>query len=471
MASPAGFASRLTDTIAAVASPPGEGARAILRLSGPGSFAVLASLFRVTEEGAPPHLLSPSPYRVLGGEVLLGGWEVGLPALAYLMPAPRSYTREDVAEVHLVGSPAVVMAVLEACLDRGARLAQPGEFTRRALLAGRLDLAQAEAVLKLVDAEDEPAARAAVGELAGSLGRRIGALAEGLFALLTRVEAAIDFSQEDIELIDPAQVAETVAETREQLETLLSEAREAPLRPRPTVLLFGRTNVGKSSLFNRLVGRTAALVTPVAGTTRDAVEAALPLRDIRVRLLDGAGQQEEDLRAVNARAAERTRGLLDEADLVCHLIDSGEPTTEEDRRLSALSARRPHLWVLSKSDLPCRVTPGGLAALTRGEPVLRVSAVTGAGVEELRRALRETLFEGRSDAGAAGFRLNARQREALSRSARALEAAQRGLEENLGEEFVAADLWEALDALGEVTGRRTSEDVLEAIFANFCTGK
>lgn len=466
-----GFASRLTDTIVASASPPGEAARGIVRLSGPESFAILASIFRPTGEGkGASHLLRPSPYSVLSGEVLPPGWQAGIPALAYLMPGPRSYTREDVAEVHLTGSPPVVAAVLEACLEHGARLAQPGEFTRRALLAGRIDLAQAEAVLKLVDAQDEAAARAAAAELTGSLGRRLDALAHRLFSLLTRVEAAIDFSQEDIELIDPAEVAETVAEARNELQSLLESARGTPLRALPTVLLFGRANAGKSSLFNRLLGRPAALVTPVAGTTRDAVEAVLPLGDLRARLLDGAGQQ-DDLRGLDARAAERTRRLLSEADLICHLIDSSRPLSEEDRRLSALSAGRPRLWVLSKSDLPSRVTPEALAPLTGGEPTLRVSAVTGEGVEELRQAVRSSLLEGRTEAGASGYRLNLRQRQALARAARALQAAQRGLEDDLGEEFVAADLWEALDALGEVTGRRTTEDLLDAIFSRFCIGK
>ena len=321
MASPPGFASHLTDTIVAVGSPPGGGARAIVRLSGGQSFPILAALFHPAQERESALLRSPLPYSVLAGEAEFPGWGVGLPALAYLMPAPRSYTREDVAELHLVGSPPVVMAVLEACVEGGARLAEPGEFTRRALVAGRLDLAQAEALLKLVDAPDEATARAAVRELTGWLGNRLNGLAQRLFQLVTQVEATIDFSQEDIQLVTPAEAAAAVEQVQSDVEALLADARKGLVEQLPTVLLFGPANVGKSSLFNRLVGRTTALVTSVPGTTRDAVEAIVPLGDIRLRLLDGAGQW-EGFTGLDARAAERTRALLARADLVLHLIDT-----------------------------------------------------------------------------------------------------------------------------------------------------
>lgn len=320
MASSAGFASDLTDTIVAVASPAGEGARAIVRLSGPSSLSILASFFRCADDGeANP----PAPYTVLSGEVGLPDWGVSLPALAYLMPAPRSYTREDVAELHLVGSPPVVLAVLEACLEQGARLAQAGEFTRRALLAGRIDLTQAEGLLKLIDAPDEAAARAAVRELTGSLGSRLTRVADLLFDLVTRVEAAIDFSQDDIELITASEAEAALQKARAEVEALLPHAREGIIEALPTVLIFGRPNAGKSSLFNRMAGRSAALVTHVPGTTRDAVEAVVPLGDLRLRLLDGAGQWEDSpAGGLDARAAERTRELLARADLVLHLIDA-----------------------------------------------------------------------------------------------------------------------------------------------------
>ncbi len=470
MASAAGFASHLTDTIVAVASPPGGGARAIVRLSGGQSFSILAALFHPTQERESALLRSPLPYSVLAGEAEFPGWGVGLPALAYLMPAPRSYTREDVAELHLVGSPPVVMAVLEACLEGGARLAEPGEFTRRALVAGRLDLAQAEALLKLVDAPDEATARAAVRELTGWLGNRLSGLAQRLFQLVTQVEATIDFSQEDIQLVTPAEAAAAVEQVQSDVEALLADARKGLVEQLPTVLLFGPANVGKSSLFNRLVGRTTALVTSVPGTTRDAVEAIVPLGDIRLRLLDGAGQW-EGFTGLDARAAERTRALLARADLVLHLIDTGQPLTDEDRRLASFAGGRPHLWLLAKSDLPGGLSAGSLAEVTGGEPVLRTSARSGEGLDELRSAIRSAFLSGRAGADSAGFLLNARQREALTRAAEALASAHRSLDQGLGEEFVAVDLWEALDALGEVTGRRTSDDVLDAIFSRFCIGK
>jgi len=469
------FTSLLTDTIVAVASPSGEGGRAILRLSGERSFPLVRSLVRAKEARDAHRLKEPAPYTVARGELALPGWVVTLPVLVYLMPAPRSYTREDVAEMHLVGSPPVVLAALEACQERGARLAHPGEFTRRALLAGRITLSQAEAVLKVVDAQDEAAARSALQELAGSLGSRYAEVAERLFRLVAEVEAAIDFSQEDIELISARELTKALTEAQAEIESLLANARERAVQDLPTALIFGRPNVGKSSLFNRLLEREAALVTPVPGTTRDAVEGILHLGDFRLRLLDGAGQS-EGAGPLETRAAARTRELLTQADLVLHLIDGSQPLADEDRRLASLAATGPHLWVISKADLRRRLSAETLADVTGREPAHHVSARSGQGLEELREAMRSAFLSGKAqaagarDAGA-GFLLNARQRQALQRSASALVAARRGLTEGLGEEFVATDLWEALDALGEVTGERTSDDVLDAIFSHFCIGK
>jgi tRNA modification GTPase len=500
MARGASFASLLTDTIVAVASPPGEGGRAIVRLSGERSFPILRALSRGTrvrakEAGDARSIEEPEPYTVVRGEVALPGWAVTLPVLLYLMPAPRSYTREDVAEIHLVGSPPVVLAALEACRELGARLAQAGEFTRRALLAGRITLSQAEAVLKVVDAQDEAAARSALQELTGSLGGRCAEVAEELFRLVTQVEAAIDFSQEGIELISAEELTKATAQVQAEIEALLSCARDVVVQAQPTVLLFGRPNVGKSSLFNRLLGRDAALVTAVPGTTRDAVEGILHLGDFRLRLLDGAGQGEAprpspDGQPLEARAAARTLELLTQADLTLHLIDGSEALQEEDRRLASLTTGRPHLWVLSKADLPRRLSVEALAEMTADEAVLHVSARSGQGLEGVREAIGAAFLGGAAQTAAtrppmgsgraepveareagAGFLLNARQRQALERSASALLAAQRALAEGLGEEFVATDLWEALDALGEVTGQRTSDDVLDAVFSRFCIGK
>jgi tRNA modification GTPase len=486
MARAARFATLLTDTIVAVASPPGEGGRAILRLSGERSFPVVRALcegatfrrvrqqtdtrVRPADGRESASIAEPNPYTVLRAELALPGWAATLPVLVYLMPAPRSYTREDVAEIHLVGSPPVVQAALEACRERGARLAHAGEFTRRALLAGRITLSQAEAVLKLIDAQDEAVVRAAVQELGGSLGGRCAGVADGLFELVTQMEAGLDFSQEDVTVISAEEVGRGIAAAQAEIQALLSNAREGPVQDLPTVLLFGRPNVGKSSLFNRLLGRDAALVTPVAGTTRDAVEGTLELGDFRLRLLDGAGQSEGSS-PLGARAAAHTRRLLAQADLALHLIDGSQPLGDEEAPLASLVAARPHLWVLSKADLARQVSPEAAAEVTGKEPVLPVSAHSGQGLGELREAIRTAFLGGKAQAGGAEFLLNARQRQALARSASALATAQTGLTEGLGEEFVAADLWEALDALGEVTGQRTSDDLLDAILSRFCIGK
>jgi tRNA modification GTPase len=413
------------DTIVAVASPPGRGLRAIVRLSGP----LAASI---------------------GGR--LSG--------AVHLPSPRTYTREDVVEIHLPGSPPLVEGLLRYLVGQGARPARPGEFTLRAFLNGRLDLAQAEAVGLLVAAEDEEDRRAALGQLSGHFSSLLRGIEGRVLDLCADAEAAIDFVDQDIEIL-------SVAEAVSRAECLLGELRNllgvtaASALPdhRPTLVLYGRPNAGKSALFNALTG-SDALVTPVAGTTRDVLSAELDV-GVPTRLMDTAGDQAAG--GPDAQAVLRGRDSMKGADVVIFVVDA----TDWESSIAIEPRGIPAVLVLNKCDLE----PGrGVRTRFHIREAVCASARTGEGLPELRRILSAMLGAGPSEAAGARFRLNLRQFALLREAEAALERSGSAAA-GLGMEFVALDLRAALDALGGITGRQVGEDLLDRIFSRFCLGK
>lgn len=416
------------ETIIAVSSPPGRALRAVVRLSGP----------RAVEIGG-----------ALPGAVSL--------------PAPRTYTREDVVEIHLPGSPPLVDRLVRRLVDRGARPARPGEFTLRAFLNGRIDLAQAEAVEQLIAAEDDRDRRAALDQLGGAFSRRVRAIEDAVLDLCADAEAAIDFVDQDIEILPVEQAKERAGAARSDLSRLLSESAARRVSDdRPAAVLFGRPNSGKSSLFNALAGGRA-LTTDVAGTTRDQLAADLPVGG-GIRILDGAGMPEgAPAEGPDAEAARRSEAAMRAADLVLFVVDA----TDWESSVGLLPAGRPVLLVVNKCDL------------APGEPVrtrfpireaVCTSAKSGEGIDLLRGKLGELLQEEGISAASARFRVNLRQRALLREAEAALDRAV-GIAPGLGMEFVSLDLRAALDALGGLTGRRVGEDLLDRIFSRFCLGK
>jgi tRNA modification GTPase len=453
------------ETIAALSTPVGEGGIGVIRLSGPDAIPIALRLFRRANGKV---LEDPEPFKLYYGHIRRPDTgEAVDEVLLSVMPAPRSYTREDVAEISAHGGPAPLRAILTLILAEGARLAAPGEFTQRAFLNGRIDLTQAEAVLDTIRARTDAGLRAAQTVLEGELGRRVRALRERLTELLASLEAAIDYSEDDLTFLTPEQIRAKIAELRTEVgELISSHARGKLLREGAGTAIIGRPNTGKSSLLNALLGEARAIVTPVPGTTRDVIEEQIDLAGVPLRLIDTAGiRHTED--AVERIGVERSRASLERADLVLLVLDRAEALWDEDRELLALVRARPVIVILNKADLP--------AAISREEigldaPVVELSAVTGAGLPELEAALRELLL-GPAVQSESPALANLRQRAAAERAAAALDLAAHSAAAGASEELLAVDLMAAAVALGEITGEDVREDVIQNLFARFCVGK
>jgi tRNA modification GTPase len=454
----------LSDTIAAPATHPGQAAVGIVRISGPLARQVLGRLFRPASRGG-----SLTPWRLYLGELVAESGQVVDQCLAVFMPAPRSYTGEDVCELHLHGGRAVISRALELALGCGARLAEPGEFTRRAYLAGKLDLAQAEAVLELVCARTEAAARLAAEQLSGRLSRRMDELREGLANFSSLAEAAIDFPEEEIETWAPAETAAALrAGPLKALDELLAAFRAAtPFREGALVVICGRPNVGKSTLLNALLGRERALTSPAPGTTRDYIEETLEVEGLPLRLVDTAGLREA-AGGVEALGVALAEERLAASQLALVVLDGSEPARQEDRALGPRLAGRTHLLVLNKADLPPRLSPEEAGRLfPQAAGLLAVSALHGTGVAQLKERLARLIAPQAVPAVAP----NLRHQEALARARQATLRALEALEGGLGLEVYAGELRLALEAVGEVCGRTATDDILDRIFSRFCIGK
>jgi tRNA modification GTPase len=452
----------LDDTIAAIATPLGQGGIGIVRLSGPEALAVARRLFvpsgRVALDGAVSH-------RLIHGRVRNpdDGHTLDEALLAY-MRAPGSYTGQDVVEIQGHGGPTPLRAILSACLRQGARMAHEGEFTLRAFLNGRLDLAQAEAVLDIITSRTEAALRVALNQLGGRLSGEIRALRQGLLGALAYLEAAIDFG-EDV----PAQdIAPDLQAHGERLAWLLGEAERGMVyRQGVRTVIVGRPNVGKSSLLNRLLRAERAIVTPVPGTTRDTLEETLQIQGVPLVLTDTAGIAESD-DLVERLGIERSRQSAAQADLALVVFDASAPPGPEDAQVAALAAGRPAVVALNKSDLPAADDYG---ALLPEVPHIPVSALTGEGLPELERCLVETIFAGQVAAADEPLASNPRHRDLLQQALAHVQDACRALAAGLPDDLVAIDVAAAVDALGAITGERASEELLATIFGRFCIGK
>ena len=460
----------VVDTIAAIATPPGQGGIAIVRVSGPAAREVVGRLFR--RSGGRTGM--PEPRRVYLGELLAAPGGPALDqVLAFAMPGPRSYTGEDVVEVQCHGGTIVSRRILESILAAGARAAEPGEFTKRALLNGRLDLAQAEAVADLIAARTEAGRRLAWSQLDGVLSARVGALRDAILAVRARCEAALDFPEEDdvVAALAGDALARECARVRREIDGLVAGFERGRLRYEGArVALVGKPNVGKSSLLNALAGRERAIVTAVAGTTRDVVEATVALAVGPVVIADTAG-----LRAagdeIEALGVARSRAAIADAACTVAVFDGAAPLDADDRAVAAAVRGRPSVALVNKSDLPSRVPTAALADLLPGVPIVRASALTRAGLDGLGAALGAVLAGGEEAPEDEVAIYRARHRDATRRASDEVARAERGIAAGAGAELIASDLAAAAEALGTITGEVTTEDVLDRIFGEFCIGK
>ncbi len=447
------------DTIVAPATPAGTSALAVLRASGP---TVTAIAQEVLGRDLVPRTVHLAKYCAKAGEFVD---EV----LVTLFPTPRSYTGEDVLEISCHGNPFIVRKLLEDLMDRGCRAADPGEFTRRAFLNGKMDLSQAEAVIDLIHAKSERALVSAHQQLRGVLGRRLRELCDWLVMLLARIEAYIDFPEEDLPMED-----RTLAET--QLNHILGELNRlmatnrygALLREGLRVIIIGEPNVGKSTLLNRLAARDRALVSPIPGTTRDYLEETISIGPHRIRLVDTAGLSTQT-NEIEKCGIEKTYEQSSIADLFLWVQDASRGFVPLPERIARLVTAENTLFVFNKSDK--HSAPVDLPVSFSAFPVLYISALAGQGIELLINAIVSFADNFSDQTGEELIAINSRHTKALSRAEESLKSAKVQLENNLFPELITHDLKVALAALGEINGKIDNEAILDSLFASFCIGK
>lgn len=493
------------DTIVAIATPPGRGGIGVVRVSGPEARGIGEAILSIREPLVPRYATFTHVRRTARAAVATNGNNFFDQVIATYFQGPASYTGEDIVEISGHGSPIVLREILNAAMRGGARLAEPGEFTLRAFLNGRLDLVQAEAVADLIDAVTPLQARAAYDQLEGTLTREISEIDAALFDLAARFEASVDFPEEGYHFVEPGAAAAEIAAIHARLAGLLADARRGRLiREGATAAIAGKPNVGKSSLFNALVGTSRAIVTPTPGTTRDFITELTDLEGVRITLIDTAGDRAPDaaIDDVERAGVERARGARSVAELVLVVLDRSRPLDDIDRSILQQTAEMRRLLVINKCDLPQAWPPTALPEYS--ERSVPISVRTREGLDRLRCAVARELGGVPTAApvvgclggvptaapavgclggvpGGSGEALrdtaavtNVRHIALLDRARGALERARRAIDASQGmlsEEFVLADLQDARNALEEITGRRTPDDLLEHIFSRFCIGK
>ncbi len=445
----------MDDTIAAIATPLGEGGLAVIRISGKDAFTVADRCFRGKTQPS-----SAKSHTVHYGHVIRDGGVVD-EALLTALHAPKTFTGEHTVEITCHGGILPAKLVLDVVLASGARLAEPGEFTRRAFLNGRIDLTQAEAVIDVIHSRTDLALRAANQQLAGHLAKKINALRDSLMLVLAHVEAHIDFPDEDISPDTLDQLLARLDKARLEINHLLQTAPEGQiLRRGIRAAIVGPPNVGKSSLLNLLLGRDRAIVSSTPGTTRDTIEETANIRGIPVIFIDTAGLRDsEDL--IEREGIRRSRETLANADLILHVIDRSQPKPLSADQFVSPERINNYICVLNKSDLPSALSPAleGVA----------ISCSTGEGLEQLKDVIKQSVW--RVSADMSGVMINSRHEEALQRARRGVENTVAALRRGDSIELAAMDLRLAVNAVGEIVGKTTTEDLLDAIFSQFCLGK
>lgn len=454
------------DTIAAIATPPGEGGVAIVRISGPDAEAITKKIF-TRSHGENGRLKSHCLYH---GRIVDPHTErVVDEVLLTVMRKPHSYTGENVVEIHGHGGAFLARQVLGLVLAQGARQAGPGEFTKRAFLNGRLDLAQAEAVLDLIRARTDKSAELALQQVSGELSSWVETLREELLDILVQVEAAIDFPEEEIELLQRHELIRRTERLRTKINEIIASYNWGRMfREGARVCICGRPNVGKSSLLNALLGAERVIVTPLPGTTRDVIEESINLDGLPAVLWDTAGIHDTSDR-IERIGVQLSRAHLEKADAVILVVDGSVPLTPDDRALLGSIRGKKILVAINKNDLPKAITVDELSRDCSTGHLVYVSAKTGDGVKELKHCLRELVIDG--DEEPAIVITNLRHKSALVRGAEGLGEALTALAQNRAPEFIAVDLHQASEALEEIIGRVESENILERIFNKFCIGK
>ena len=458
-------AAMFDDTIAAIATPLGEGGLAVIRISGAAALAVADKVFRPSGKSSLKPSVAPT-HTIHYGKVMRHGETVD-EVLAAVLRAPRTFTREDTVEISCHGGLLPAKLVLDTILENGARLAEPGEFTRRAFLNGRLDLAQAEAVADLIHSRTELALAAANEQLAGKLSQRINALRDEMMKTLAHVEAHLDFPDEDIAPETRAGLIQRLETGAAFMDELLRTANEGQiLRRGIRTAIVGRPNAGKSSLLNQLLGHDRAIVSPIPGTTRDTIEETANIRGLPVVFIDTAGLREAR-DEIELEGIRRSRETLAKAELILHVLDASEPLTPADEMYLAEFAAKKRILVRNKTDLPVKL----ILPMHLGIPIVDVCCLSGQGLEALKDAIKSLVWAGKIEAGMLQVMINSRHQEALGRARQATLETIAALRADVTLELVALDLRIAVHAVGEIVGKTATDDLLDSIFSQFCLGK
>lgn len=456
------------DTIAAISTPVGEGGISIIRVSGDQALDVVSRIFKGKD------LHQVKSHTINYGHIIdPASGETVDEVMVSVMLAPKTYTKEDVVEINCHGGLLATNRALQLTLTNGARLAEPGEYTKRAFLNGRLDLSQAEAVMDLIRAKTDKSMKVALNQLDGDLSRLIKALRQDILDVLAQVEVNIDYPEYDaVEEMTTKKLKEKASEVRQRLETLLQTAKEGKvLRDGLATAIIGRPNVGKSSLLNALLHEDKAIVTEVAGTTRDVIEEYVNVAGVPLKLIDTAGIRHTD-DTVEKIGVERSKQAIETADLILLLIDSSRPLTEEDRALIEATAQKPRMVIFNKTDLPAQVDLAELTELVNGDPVIQTSILEHAGMQELGQAIAHRFFnEGIESNRDAVMVTNARHIGLLHQAVDSLNAVLEGIEAGMPVDLVQIDMTDAWNTLGEITGQTYQDELLDQLFSQFCLGK
>lgn len=454
------------DTITAISTAAGESAIGIVRLSGEMTEEIVRKLFRF-HGGTEKRLV---PWRFYYGHIIEAEKTLD-EGLVVLFKGPKSYTREDMAEIHCHGGAVALRRVYKAVLSAGARSAEPGEFTKRAFLNGRLDLSQAESIMDVIQAKTDLAFDTAMLQLDGNLSQLIQGMRAELLRIVTHLAVNIDYPEEDIVEITYEEIQPEIDSIQQQIGSLIRDAdRGRIIRDGLKVALIGRPNVGKSSLMNALLQEERAIVTEIPGTTRDVIEEYLNVRGIPVRLMDTAGIRDtEDV--VERIGVERTRARYQEAGLILTVLDGSEMMTADDRELLSQVSDKPAIVILNKSDLHPQIDEPMIRELVPQVRIIRTSAVNEIGLQLLEEAIEEAVNRNQVRSSGYSFITNVRHQSILVEAMQLLEDVQTGLHERQPYDLIEMDLRGIFDLLGKITGETVSEDLIESVFSQFCLGK